>query len=252
MRGRNIARSDRARDARHSRPRDVDDLPGSDDVAQSGAARRRPDRGGHATSPAPRRARAREVAHRAAASWSAFPTPDERSRSYPHEFSGGMRQRAMIAMAIAMQSGAADRRRADDRARRHDPGAGHASARRRCARRTGAAMILITHDLGVVAETARPRRGDVWRPHRRERGRDELFSAPRHPYTRGLLRSLPRVDRAAAELYPIPGMPPRSARTPAGCVFHPALRVARRRDAALPREVGARRLRAAGARDRAA
>ena len=80
------------------------------------------------------------------------PNPETRYDQYPHEFSGGMRQRAMIAMAIANSPVAPDRRRADDGARRDDPGAGARGAEDACRQETDAATILITHDLGIVAE----------------------------------------------------------------------------------------------------
>ena len=116
---------------------------------------------------------------------------------YPHEYSGGMRQRAMIAMAIANDPDVHHRRRADHRARRHDPGPGARGARAH----PGA------HQLGHHAHHPRPRRGrrrgrpgprDVRRPPGRDRARSTRSSTrPRHPYTQGLLASLPRLDRRA-------------------------------------------------------
>ena len=86
-----------------------------------------------------------------------IPNPEERAKQYPHEFSGGMRQRAMIAMALSLQPEAADCRRADDGAGRDDSGADYGSAAWSCKDKINTAIILITHDLGVVAGHCRPR-----------------------------------------------------------------------------------------------
>ena len=83
-----------------------------------------------------------------------IPNPEARYNQYPHEFSGGMRQRAMIAMSIANSPSLLDRGRADHRARRDDPGAGARGARSDVQDETNAATMLITHDLGVVAGCA--------------------------------------------------------------------------------------------------
>jgi oligopeptide/dipeptide ABC transporter ATP-binding protein len=145
--------------------------------------------------------------------------PDVRARQYPHEFSGGMRQRAMIAMAIANDPALLI---ADEPTTALDVTiqAQVLDLLRTAQRETGAATVLITHDLGVVAEMAERvlvmyagrivERADV----------HALFAQPRHPYTVGLLNSLPRLD-GAESLTPIPGSPPNLlARTP-GCPFAP-------------------------------
>ena len=124
-----------------------------------------------------------------------IPRARERLRSYPHEFSGGMRQRVMIAMALSCSPKPADRRRADDRARRHDPGADPRRAAHSCATRRDAGIILVTHDLGVVADIA-DRVVVMYAGRVVEQGTlDEIFYDPQHPYTWGLLGSITRVDR---------------------------------------------------------
>ena len=150
----------------------------------------------------------------------------------------------MIAMALALESEAADRGRADDGARRHRAGADHRPAAPRCRREFGTAIILITHDLGVVAEIA----DDVlvmYAGRAMERAdRRTLFYRPHHPYTRGLLASLPAKGATGERLTPIAGQPPSLIRLPRRLPVPPALRR------------GARALRdgraaAAGARSRA-
>lgn len=148
------------------------------------------------------------------------PEPAERARSYPHQWSGGMRQRAVIAMAIAHDPPllvADEPTTALDVTIQAQIMALLAEARQR----TGAAMVLITHDLGLVAQTADEicimyagrivERGTVW----------EIFDEPRHPYTAGLLGSLLTTDRTEGRAYAIPGSPPPPARRPSGCPFAP-------------------------------
>ncbi|WEJ59238.1 ABC transporter ATP-binding protein [Devosia sp. FJ2-5-3] len=146
--------------------------------------------------------------------------PEGRVGQYPHEFSGGMRQRAVIAMAMA---GRPNLIIADEPTTALDVTV-QAQVLSVLARRqaeTGAAVILITHDLGVVAEVA-DRVAVMYGGRIVETGPvGELFSAPRHPYTRALLRSIPRVDGQSAKLEPIPGQPPTPSDLPSGCKFHP-------------------------------
>ena len=130
--------------------------------------------------------------------------------------------------------------------------------------RTGAAMVLITHDLGLVAESA-DRVAVMYGGRMMERaGVGATFAEPRHPYTVGLIASLPRLDRSVATLYSIPGQVPNLAKRPPGCVFHPRCglsngRAACREQIPAFREIGAgspgclplrRRDRAVGACDR--
>ena len=151
-----------------------------------------------------------------------IPQPQKRLDMYPHEFSGGMRQRAMIAMAIACDP---DLIIADEPTTALDVTVQSqvlevlAAARER----TGAGMILITHDLGIVAGVA-DRVMVMYAGRQAEMGDvDEVFYDIRHPYTRGLLNSLPRATDAFGNtrLEPIPGHPPSLVRPPSGCPFHP-------------------------------
>jgi peptide/nickel transport system ATP-binding protein len=150
-----------------------------------------------------------------------IPSPDERFASFPHEMSGGMRQRAMIAMALALRP---DILIADEPTTALDVTVQAQVLELIQALRDdfGTAVILITHDLGVVSQMA----DDVavmyagrvleYAP------REELFSAPEHPYTWGLLQSIPRLDAPRSErLNPIAGSPPSLIRVPQGCTFHP-------------------------------
>jgi oligopeptide/dipeptide ABC transporter ATP-binding protein len=148
------------------------------------------------------------------------PFPDRRVRQYPHEFSGGMRQRAMIAMAIANDPSVLV---ADEPTTALDVTiqAQIVEVLKTAQRETQAATVLITHDLGLVAELADRvvvmyagrvvELGDVY----------TIFDSPRHPYTVGLMNSLARVDADRERLEPIPGQPPSLISPPPGCAFHP-------------------------------
>ncbi|WP_233509742.1 ABC transporter ATP-binding protein [Actinomadura craniellae] len=156
------------------------------------------------------------------------PGAERRLRQYPHEFSGGMRQRAMIAMAIANDP---DLLIADEPTTALDVTvqAQVLDLLRLTRRETGAATVLITHDLGVVAELA-DRVVVMYAGRVVEHGPvAEIFGAPRHPYTRGLLESLPRLDGDADELTPIPGTPPAPGEAAPGCPFAPRCALARDR-----------------------
>ncbi|MFE9959284.1 ABC transporter ATP-binding protein [Micromonospora sp. NPDC005299] len=148
------------------------------------------------------------------------PAPERRYRQYPHEYSGGMRQRAMIAMAIANEPSVLI---ADEPTTALDVTiqAQVLDVLAEARGRTGASVILITHDLGLIAETA-DRVAVMYGGRVMElTGVEEIFAAPRHPYTVGLLASLPKLDSSADVLYSIPGQPPGIRNRPSGCVFHP-------------------------------
>ncbi|HEX3566829.1 MAG TPA: ABC transporter ATP-binding protein [Acidimicrobiales bacterium] len=152
-----------------------------------------------------------------------IPNPSARIDQYPHEFSGGMRQRAMIAMSISNDP---DVLIADEPTTALDVTiqAQVLEVLERIQDRTNSAIVLITHDLGVVAGVAdrvmvmyagRPVETSVV---------DEIFYHPRHPYTIGLMASLPRLDAAGTRterLYRIMGQPPSLIFLPPGCPFHP-------------------------------
>ncbi|WP_424862530.1 dipeptide ABC transporter ATP-binding protein [Streptomyces sp. MMS24-I29] len=148
-----------------------------------------------------------------------IPNPDRRAKGFPHEFSGGMRQRAVIAMAIANDP---DLIIADEPTTALDVTvqAQILDVLKTAQRETGAAVIMITHDLGVVAGSA----DDVMvmyagRPVEHA-GVDELFSRPRMPYTIGLMGAIPRLDdRDRDALTPVPGTPPLLVDLPDACPF---------------------------------
>jgi len=149
-----------------------------------------------------------------------IPDAKSRVRLYPHEFSGGMRQRVMIAMALLCKP---DLLIADEPTTALDVTVQAQIMRllRDLQRDLGMATILITHDLGVVAgfceEVIVMYGGQVME----QSPVDPLFAAPSHPYTRGLLRAIPRVDQLGEELASIPGTPPNMMRAPKGCPFAP-------------------------------
>ncbi|CAN5624900.1 ABC transporter ATP-binding protein [soil metagenome] len=150
-----------------------------------------------------------------------IPLARQRVRSYPHEFSGGMRQRVMIAMALVNEP---DLLIADEPTTALDVTiqAQVVSVLDEIRARTGTAVLLITHDLGLVAGMA-DRLLVMYAGRIVERGNTgKVFRRPRHPYTLGLLESRPRVDQPTRErLRPIAGSPPSLVAVPAGCSFHP-------------------------------
>jgi oligopeptide/dipeptide ABC transporter ATP-binding protein len=150
-----------------------------------------------------------------------IPNPEQRVRSYPHEFSGGMRQRAMIAMALALEP---DILIADEPTTALDVTIQAQILRllEQLNAERGLAVILITHDLGVVAEVA-DRALVMYAGRVVEEGTiDDIFYDPQHPYTWGLLGSLTRIDQPRPERLPsIPGMPPSLISPPRGCHFRP-------------------------------
>jgi oligopeptide/dipeptide ABC transporter ATP-binding protein len=150
-----------------------------------------------------------------------IPRARERVRSYPHEFSGGMRQRVMIAMALSCSPRLLI---ADEPTTALDVTIQAQILRvlRDLRDRTGAGIILVTHDLGVVADIA-DRVVVMYAGRVVEHGTlDELFYDPQHPYTWGLLGSITRVDRDRSQRLPaIPGLPPSLLAPPQGCHFRP-------------------------------
>jgi peptide/nickel transport system ATP-binding protein len=150
-----------------------------------------------------------------------IPDPKRRVEQFPHEFSGGMRQRAMIAMALANEPKLLI---ADEPTTALDVTvqAQILALLGDLQTRLGTAIIIITHDLGVVAEIA-DEIAVMYAGRIVERGTtEEIFSAPQHPYTWGLLKSIPRLDSPRdEELVPISGRPPSLINRPSGCHFHP-------------------------------
>jgi peptide/nickel transport system ATP-binding protein len=149
-----------------------------------------------------------------------IPNARERSRDYPHQFSGGMRQRAMIAMALVHNPSVLI---ADEPTTALDVTvqAQILELIERVKREFDIGVILITHDLGVIAETA-----DtvlvMYAGRAMEYGpAHELFAAPQNPYTWGLLGSMPTVERRLETLVAIEGSPPSLVNVPSGCAFHP-------------------------------
>ena len=157
-----------------------------------------------------------------------IPDPKGRVHDYPHQFSGGMRQRVMIAMALSCNPKLLI---ADEPTTALDVTiqAQILELLADLKSRFGMAIMLITHDLGVVAETAQRvvvmYAGEVVE----EAPVGQLFARPRHPYTQGLIRSIPRIDRAATHktrLEAIPGVVPSLLHPPPGCRFAPRCRYA--------------------------
>jgi oligopeptide/dipeptide ABC transporter ATP-binding protein len=164
-----------------------------------------------------------------------IPAPQQRAREYPHQMSGGMRQRVMIAMALSCNPSLLI---ADEPTTALDVTiqAQILELLRALQHQTGMAILLITHDLGVIAEMAHKvavmyasqiiEMADV----------GELYADPLHPYTQGLFRSMPRLSQAKDRLDAIPGTVPDPLRFPAGCKFHPRCPVGRDEDACQTQE----------------
>jgi oligopeptide/dipeptide ABC transporter ATP-binding protein len=147
-----------------------------------------------------------------------IPAAGKRARQYPHQMSGGMRQRVMIAMALSCKPQVMI---ADEPTTALDVTiqAQTLNLLEQLKAETGTSVLLITHDLGVIAETARTvvvmYAGKVME----QAGVREVFKHPRHPYTEALLKSIPRADQVQERLQVIPGIVPSLLRLPAGCKF---------------------------------
>ena len=154
-----------------------------------------------------------------------IPAAKERVKAYPHQFSGGMRQRIMIAMAIALDPAVLI---ADEPTTALDVTvqAQIMALLQELQEERQMGLILITHDLGVVADVADKiavmyagrivERADVF----------DLYRQPGHPYTKGLLESIPRLDQKGQQLAAIGGLPPNLMRIPPGCAFNPRCKYA--------------------------
>ena len=156
-----------------------------------------------------------------------IPSPETRVDAYPHELSGGMRQRVMIAMALALGP---ELLIADEPTSALDVTvqAQILELLARLQEERGMALILVSHDLGVIAEHT-DEVAVMYAGRIVEHGPGEsIIGAPFHPYTRGLLNSIPHVDGPRTErLTPIPGSPPSAVNLPSGCAFHPRCPLAR-------------------------
>ena len=149
-----------------------------------------------------------------------IPAARNRVKDYPHQFSGGMRQRVMIAMALALEP---DVLIADEPTTALDVTvqAQIMKLLDDLRRETNMGLVLITHDLGVVADVA-DRIVVMYAGSVMEQAAvRDLYARPAHPYTEGLLNSIPRLDQKGEQLTPISGAPPNLAAVPSGCSFHP-------------------------------
>ncbi len=149
-----------------------------------------------------------------------MPLPEQRAKQWPHEFSGGMRQRAMIAMALALNPSIII---ADEPTTALDVTvqAQILDLIDRLKQEFNVAVVMITHDLGVIADFAQ-RVMVMYAGRGVELGpRDAVFAQPLHPYTWGLLESIPSVESRGERLVPIQGSPPSLINVPPGCPFHP-------------------------------
>ncbi|MFB7496839.1 ABC transporter ATP-binding protein [Streptomyces sp. NPDC056161] len=155
-----------------------------------------------------------------------IPGAAQRVRDYPHQFSGGMRQRIMIAMALALEPALVI---ADEPTTALDVTvqAQVMDLLAELQRESTTGLVLITHDLGVVADVADTIAVMYAGRIVESAPVHDLYKAPAHPYTRGLLDSVPRLGQKGRELYAIKGQPPNLLHVPSGCAFHPRCPMAR-------------------------
>jgi oligopeptide/dipeptide ABC transporter ATP-binding protein len=149
-----------------------------------------------------------------------IPRPETRVNDYPHQFSGGMRQRAMIAMALSLSPKMII---ADEPTTALDATvqAQILDLLLRLQQDYGTALIMITHDLGVVADIADEVMVMYAGRAAEKAAKRDIFYSPHHPYTKGLLESIPSSAASGDRLRPIPGQPPSLVNLPSGCKFHP-------------------------------
>ncbi len=149
-----------------------------------------------------------------------IPSAEDRAKDYPHQFSGGMSQRAMIGMGISC---APSLLIADEPTTALDVTiqAQILSLIRRLATETNTAILLVSHDLGIISQMCSRVMVMYAGKIVEEAPIGTIFHAPAHPYTRGLMASIPQIDRPAAPLDPIPGTMPGLRDIPSGCRFHP-------------------------------
>jgi oligopeptide/dipeptide ABC transporter ATP-binding protein len=155
-----------------------------------------------------------------------IPSPEERAKAYPHQFSGGMQQRAIIAIALACEPRLL---LADEPTTALDVTiqAQIMDLLNKINREHGTSIILVTHNLGLVAEFCE-NIVVMYAGWMMEKGTvDEVIEAPKHPYTDGLLRCLPRISEERKKIHPIPGLVPDLAQLPTGCPFSPRCERAR-------------------------
>jgi oligopeptide/dipeptide ABC transporter ATP-binding protein len=155
-----------------------------------------------------------------------IPTPAEASRRYPHEYSGGMQQRALIAIALSCEP---EILLADEPTTALDVTvqAQIMDLLNRINREHGTSIILVTHDLGLAAEFCQ-NIAVMYAGRIVEKGAtDEVIEDPKHPYTQGLLACIPRIRRKRQKIHPIPGIVPDLINLPLGCAFHPRCEFAR-------------------------
>ena len=220
LKGEDLLTMSATRAARDPRQRHRDDLPGPDDVPEPGAQDRQAARRGGPAPPGRAKKQARADARIELLKAVGIPRAERRIDDYPHQFSGGMRQRVMIAMALINDP---DLLIADEPTTALDvtTQAQILDLIEQLQDEFGSAIVMITHDLGVVAEIA----DDVVVMYAAEVVEqapvDEIFKRPQHPYTWGLLGSLPRLDADVERLVQIQGQPPSLLTRRSGCRFHP-------------------------------